>query len=152
MGLDTTHDCWHGPYSAFMRWRTWLADQVGIPLALMEGYCRWFEYRAPDEYSGDKLYDFQEPKRCDAIPWSILGDDPLVALLSHSDCDDEIAAEKCGPLANRLVAIRDAIPQGNSSASDLAERADYDGNRAALSRFIDGLRNAAAANESVEFH
>ena len=20
MGLDTSHDCWHGPYSAFMRW------------------------------------------------------------------------------------------------------------------------------------
>jgi hypothetical protein len=21
MGLDTTHDAWHGAYSAFMRWR-----------------------------------------------------------------------------------------------------------------------------------
>ena len=25
MGLDTTHDCWHGPYSMFMRWRTAIA-------------------------------------------------------------------------------------------------------------------------------
>ncbi len=33
MGLDTSHDCWHGPYSQFMRWRTWLAflELLAIP-------------------------------------------------------------------------------------------------------------------------
>jgi hypothetical protein len=31
MGLDTTHDCWHGAYSAFMRWRRKLAEVAGYP-------------------------------------------------------------------------------------------------------------------------
>lgn len=38
MGLDTTHNAWHGPYSSFNRWRHWLAEQIGIPLELMDGF------------------------------------------------------------------------------------------------------------------
>ena len=38
MGLDTTHDAWSGPYTAFDRWRRWVAKQEGIPLDLMEGF------------------------------------------------------------------------------------------------------------------
>ena len=29
MGLDTTHDCWHGAYLAFSRWRDQLAEVAG---------------------------------------------------------------------------------------------------------------------------
>jgi hypothetical protein len=29
MGLDTSHDCWHGAYSAFMRWRSELCRAAG---------------------------------------------------------------------------------------------------------------------------
>lgn len=38
MGLDTSHDCFHGPYSQFMRWRLFLAKQIGIPLGMMRGF------------------------------------------------------------------------------------------------------------------
>lgn len=38
MGLDTSHDCWHGAYSAFNRWREGIAKAAGIPLPLMEGF------------------------------------------------------------------------------------------------------------------
>lgn len=39
MGLDTTHNAWHGAYSAFMRWRTEIARVAGYPpLSLMEGF------------------------------------------------------------------------------------------------------------------
>ena len=31
MEPDTTHYCWHGPYSAFNRWRQQLADLLGYP-------------------------------------------------------------------------------------------------------------------------
>lgn len=41
MGLDCTHGFWNGSYGAFMRWRTWLAAQAGIPLSLMEGFYGW---------------------------------------------------------------------------------------------------------------
>ncbi len=43
MGLDVSHDCWHGAYSAFMRWRQEIARAAGIPLTLMENF-----YDAPD--------------------------------------------------------------------------------------------------------
>lgn len=38
MGLDTTHDCWHGAYSGFMRWRIGVAKAAGVPLLLMDSF------------------------------------------------------------------------------------------------------------------
>jgi hypothetical protein len=38
MGLDTTHGCWNGAYSAFMRWRQEIARVAGIPLMLMDSF------------------------------------------------------------------------------------------------------------------
>jgi len=39
MGLDISHGCWHGAYSAFMRWREKISQVAGLPpLALMEGF------------------------------------------------------------------------------------------------------------------
>jgi hypothetical protein len=68
--------------------------------------------------------------------------DPLVTLIYHSDCEDEIAAEDCGPLADRLQEILD---------TKMPARALYDELRPATERFIAGLRRAAAAGEPVEF-
>lgn len=80
MGLDTSHDCWHGAYSAFARWRKRIAASIGINLDSMEGF------------GG-------------SASWARLGTDPIVALLNHSDCDGEIAHEVCGPLADRLEGL-----------------------------------------------
>ena len=33
MGLDTTHDCFHGAYSAFSRWRNAVAEAAGYMVA-----------------------------------------------------------------------------------------------------------------------
>jgi len=39
MGLDLTHGCWHGAYSAFMRWRQKIAELAGYPpLMAMDGF------------------------------------------------------------------------------------------------------------------
>ena len=39
MGLDTSHNAWHGAYSAFMTWRKKIAHLAGFPpLELMEGF------------------------------------------------------------------------------------------------------------------
>lgn len=68
---------------------------------------------------------------------------PLNVLMRHSDCDGEIDAQVCGPLAD---ALEDLMKRR------MPERALYDANRPATQRFIDGLRRAAEANEAVEFH
>lgn len=81
MGLDTSHDCWHGPYSTFAEFRRELARAAGLPpLDSMEG--------------------FAEDGR--AIQWSVLKPDALIVLLNHSDCEGEIATADCLPLAVRL--------------------------------------------------
>ena len=38
MGLDTTHDCWHGPYSSFMQFRRVIAKAVGITFGPHGGF------------------------------------------------------------------------------------------------------------------
>ena len=86
MGLDTTHDCWHGSYSSFGKFREAVARRCGIDLDRMEGFCD------------------------DGTPWNSLPPDPILALLNHSDCDGEIAIQDLIPLADRL----DAIAQGLS--------------------------------------
>jgi hypothetical protein len=81
MGLDTTHDCWHGPYSSFGDWRKALAEAAGLPpLDDMEGF------------GGDIL-------------WTILKDRPLYLLINHSDCEGTLKASDCAAIADDLETL-----------------------------------------------
>ena len=84
MGLDTTHNAWHGPYSSFAKWRIWLASKIGLDLDTMVGF------------GGD-------------VEWSdTLKAHPLYPLLNHSDCDGELSPSECKLIAEGLgVIIRD---------------------------------------------
>lgn len=88
MGLDTTHDCWHGPYSAFMRWRIALNDLI--------------------RHNGRNREDLE-------LAWTqgFYGDQsvPINVLMNHSDCDGRIAAKDCGPLADALQSLLDQLPE-----------------------------------------
>lgn len=70
MGLDTTHDCWHGPYSAFNRFRYSLGHQIGIDLDDYNGY------------GGKRNLNLSDIKH------------PLMPLFNHSDCDGELSVEE----------------------------------------------------------
>lgn len=136
MGLDTTHDCWHGSYSAFGRWRDRISTLGGYTLrARTDGG----SFGPPMEVAID--WDRFERKNYDG-EWDTAPDDPLLVLIVHSDCDGHIKPEHAGPLADRLQAIMDAMPP----------RGLHDDCKPATERFIAGLRRAAAANERVEFH
>ncbi len=179
MGLDTSHDCWHGAYSAFMRFRTEVAKAAGIPLRLMQGF-----YSPPDDNlversklrasmlvpSGGGMMATRETlmaaladsaKRGDAgrwhlwasnfmdclpLSWDYFADDPLVSLLNHSDCDGEIPADECGPLADRMEELMPEFEKCEAGWGHCASVADK------ARQFIAGLRRAAAANEPVAFH
>ena len=133
MVLDTSHDCWHGPYSAFRAWRCELnmliaADREGSSI-------EWRHVR----YMGNTREGLQ-------LAWRLgLYDDqtdPLNVLMNHSDCDGWIAADVCGPMADALQSLMDRR---------MPARAMYDTARPATERFIAGLRKAAAAGEPVRF-
>jgi hypothetical protein len=68
---------------------------------------------------------------------------PINVLMNHSDCDGEIPADVCGPLADALEALM---------SKKMPPRALYDQMRPATERFIAGLRLAASRSEAVGFH
>jgi hypothetical protein len=152
MGLDCSHDAWHGAYSAFHRWRKKLAEVAGLPpLELMEGF---FE-TAEEGLGGGTLYFgqltdlWQEKVKLleERLPirWDCLKDRPLHILLYHSDCDGEIAQEDCGPIADDLESLLPLLPD--------EEAAGHIGHwRTKTQAFIDGLRKAAAAGQPLEFY
>lgn len=132
MGLDTSHDCWHGPYGAFQLWRQELARAAGYQVVnerrgLGEPY-----YELPWDQFEDKNYQGE----WDSIP----GDDPLMFLLVHSDCDGVIRPEHGIHLAGRMEQL---LPLLDDDVYRVREHTE---------RFIDGLRKAAAAGEDVDFH
>lgn len=107
MGLRVTHDCWDGGYSAFMLFRKQL--------------CRT-AYGEPYE---DVLRERSIPE-----------DDALKTLLTHSDCDGEIAHKDCKPLAERLLEL---APKMGAFEAETRQ-------------FAFGLACAHEAGENVEFH
>lgn len=150
MGLDTSHNAWHGAYSAFMRWRTGIARVAGIPLELMEGFYSNDSSQmqlATRAYQRDQigLGIVDTIKRVCPISWDALKPDPLHILLHHSDCDGEIAPEHCAAIADRLEEILPSLPDDDGGG--------HIGNwREKTQSFIDGCRAAAAANEPLDFH
>lgn len=141
MGLDTSHDCWHGPYSAFMRWRKMIAHAAGLPpLELMEGF-----YMPPDNGLSCLYHGPQSGKdgwlndltRSLPLKWDCLKPSPLHLLLSHSDCDGNLRWQDCNAIADSLEALE----------------VDWDDWLAVkTAAFIDGLRRAAKSKENVDFH
>ena len=123
MGLDTTHGCWHGAYSAFHRWRVEIARVAGINLDLMEGFTR----------------DGQQ-----GIKWESLKPDVLHVLLNHSDCDGHINWRYTKKLADRLTELLPLLEgDGGGHIGPYREKTQ---------EFINGLFVAHEAHERVEFH
>lgn len=145
MGLDTTHDCWHGSYGTFSRWRTEIAKAAGIPLGMMAGH--WEDQDDPNFPFWVKVESYwqREYRQFLPIQWIHFESDPICYLLHHSDCDGELSWEICGELANRLEGL---IPQ--LSEANYHGHMDNWKNKTML--FVTGLRTAFEAKENVEFH
>lgn len=178
MGIDTSHDCWHGAYSAFMRWRQEIARAAGIPLMIMEGF-----YDAPD----GALIRRTQP-RANAMRPSGGGMTITREMLSESLTD---AAERgdAGRWEAWSSKWRDSLPikwqslkpdpihtllnhsdcEGSIAAADCGPLADaleklipllptepgwghVENWKHTTRRFVDGLRAAAKASEDVKFY
>jgi len=160
MGLHVSHGCFTGPYSQFMRWRIFIAKQIGLPLLMMDGYVHHFVTTAEVETLKVLLGDnrFKEPyyscicvldamADCEGIKWQ--GNDPLEILLRHSDCDGRIHWYEANKIAMRLLDIlksidKDVIPGAPASGC-------YDGMYNCTKRFASGLMKAYKCREDVIF-
>lgn len=144
MGLDTSHDCWHGAYSAFGRWRIGIAQAAGYavwPVKFENDIARdtvmieWHRYRPEVELWGE---------------WAETPADPLIVLFAHSDCDGVIHPAQAGPLADRLQELLPEIAKLEDQGGGHIEARG--GMVGATEKFIAGLRAAVAAGEDVDFH
>lgn len=143
MGLDTTHDCWHGAYSAFSRWREYLAEVAGYTMHThpeLPGRTPDIDWGNIERTIGLDLFGRWPavPVRPDGTP------DALIVLLAHSDCEGEIQEDMVGPLADRLEELLPLLEgDGGGHIGSYREKTQT---------FIDGLRRAEAAGEAVGFH
>ena len=139
MGLDTSHDCWHGSYSAFSRWRQELADAAGYMSAKVI-------YDNGEQSIGKTIFvDWGHLQDSMFGDWKETPKDPLLVLIAHSDCEGKIKNAQCGPLAGRLKQLLPKLPKEDDCG--------HIGNwREKTQKFIDGLIKAAKAGEDVIFH
>ena len=87
MGLDTTHDAFHGGYLTFNKFRMWVAKAMGGSFPPHGDKdldpMRW--------YWGNGYGDESHPG--------------LRVFLNHSDCDGEFTPEECTAVADELEAL-----------------------------------------------
>jgi hypothetical protein len=142
MGLDMSHDAWHGAYSAFTRFRTTLAEVAGLPLV-----------DDPD-MPGVKSVDVDwnavssaniEGEWGEKLPTLRDGTfDPLLLLLVHSDGDGVLHPYHAKLIADRVEELIPLLPlDGGGHIGVYADKAR---------KLVDGFRAAHAANEPIEFY
>lgn len=152
MGLDTSHNCWHGAYGAFNRWRTEVCKLAGLPpLELMEGFYQAIpntEYQDPIHWAQKGLNDetaFSDLKSRLPIKWESLKPSALHKLLYHSDCDGELLWQDCDAISDELETVLTRMKDEDAGG--------HIGNwKDKTQTFIDGLRLASKNKENVEFH
>ncbi|MED3440267.1 hypothetical protein P4393_12450 [Bacillus subtilis] len=133
MGLDTTHDAFHGAYSAFNNFRRFLLKSIGGSYPphenkeLMDGY--W--------YFGDG-YSAETHKG-------------LAEFFRHSDCDGEINPEMCKIVADELEAILPQVEELSKSEPSYGHILRDGGWVAVTKQFIEGCRLAHERDEPLEF-
>lgn len=154
MGLDTTHNAWHGAYSAFNTWRKKIAEVAGFPpLELMEGFYDPIppnERHLPTLYPGivmgnEYSFNLKELDKRLPIKWDCLKPSPLHELLCHSDCDGYLNWGACGKIANELQKLLPLLPD-----EDAGGHIGYWKEK--TQQFIDGCRLAHKKKEKLQFH
>lgn len=138
MGLDTSHNCWHGPYTAFTRWRNAVAEAAGYEVKPVKDDSGMVFQTAQIDWEAIE----RENMGCYQGEWRTEQPDPVVYLIAHSDCDGALHPAQSGPLADRLEELLPSVKDSHP----------FDNHREKTQRFIDGLRTAVAAGEDVDFH
>jgi hypothetical protein len=150
MGLDCSHDAFHGAYSAFNRLRQfvcaatggsfpphWIHGPTGEILKDDNGSTR-YRTDIPANYfqCGDDFHRDEWPG--------------LYEFLAHSDCDGEILPSMCVMVADDLERLMPKMKALHwESHGHIATRGGF---IEVVKKFIAGCRAAAAANEPLDFH
>lgn len=123
MGLDTTHNCWHGAYSLFEKFR----GAVAVAAHEKYGYTPDYQAHPHRAFMGwwDRDHDYT---------------DILDVFFVHSDCDGYIFPQHADELATKLRGLLPLL-DGEGPWSP----------RVLLQQFINGLLEAANQWQIIEF-
>jgi hypothetical protein len=127
MGLDVSHDAFHGAYTAFQRFRKAVCAATG------GHFC--------DEVSGDDYWLFGEGYDSDSHPG-------LYEFFMHNDSDGEIAPDLAAKLADEMESL---LPELDKMGTGGGHLEDAGGIGAVARKWINGCREAAKANEPLSF-
>jgi hypothetical protein len=153
VGLETTHDCWHGSYMAFGEWRQLVARVAGYTMK-DHSDVPWTTVDLPWEM-------FTQQNHMGEWTNGPAVEDPLLYLIVHSDCEGVIHPKEGRHLAARLEQILPTLTI--EGAPDFPARLEQfipgltagrltdEWLEEATKRFIKGLRVAAEAGEDVVF-
>lgn len=139
MGLDTTHNAFHGAYSAFNRFRKVVLESIGGSFPphenkdLKDGYWYWWT-----EEKGKSKFNSETHKG-------------LLEFLSHDDCEGEISPEMCKLVANELEEILPYIEEYEKKHPSYGHLLRDGGYVQVTKNFIEGCRLAHSLNEPLEF-
>lgn len=151
MGLDTSHDAFHGGYGSYLILRQ--------SLMAAAGYRQTKEYPPTYEWDGDPDFDLPGNKtlwdraamgEVDLDEWPF---DPVLYLWAHQDCDGVIPPAMAGRIAER---IEELLPKLNDATLTFAPAWGVESptGRSTTSmaiQFAKGLRTASDAGEEVVF-
>jgi hypothetical protein len=130
MGLDCSHDAFHGAYSAFNRLRQAVAKAAGGSYPPHDD-----PKLSPSDWYWDDKY-------------TVTTHPGLYAFLVHSDCDGEIQPDVCAMVACDLEPLLPAIAAQGSGGGHLENQGGYG---AVLQKFIDGCKRAHECGEALVF-
>lgn len=130
MGLDTSHDAFHGAYSAFNRFRQAVAKAIGGSFPFHD-----------DTSLDNKLWYWGDGYGKESHPG-------LHCFFMHEDCDGEISPEDCARIADELEPLLPEIDEMGMGGGHIESQGGYG---SVTRKFIAGCRLAAESNETLVF-
>ena len=148
MGLDTTHDAFHGAYSAFNRFRQLICFVSGGSFPPHYQYNEDFTFKPEVNGLLPRRDDLEE--NMIYFGKDLDEESGLFEFLKHSDCDGEISPEMCVKVADDLEALLPKIEAlSDTSVGHILARGGY---VEVTRKFIKGCREAAAEGVPLGFH
>jgi len=130
MGLDISHDAFHGAYSAFNRFRKALARAMG------------------GSFPPHDLFEHDDNRWYWGHGYSAETHPGLTIFFCHSDCDGEMTPEECALVIRDLAPLVEKLP-AYGGGGHIESAGGY---RAVGEQFLRGCQAAIDANENLEFH
>jgi hypothetical protein len=152
MGLDCSHDAFHGAYTAFNRFRQAVCFALGDGSSFPPHFRYHNDGSLMEDAQGRVLY--HEDLDPNSFYWpdgyTQEAHPGLHLFLSHSDCDGEISPEMCVKVADELEQLLPKVEAlGWVDGGHIERNGGY---VEVLRQFIRGCRAAAAAGEALDFH